>query len=720
MHQALTRFALLFALLLASAASAVAQDQPRPYRLQSIPMKERVLWGAELREPEGKGLAFGGQDQRADDGRPHTRLLVAGEWQAIHEELREKNPLQPSHAAAWKLRSNVKDALARARHVYFEGLPLAGQMMMIREQIAPQLESLKEEIEALAAKLPASHDDPYTAGQAQVAKAHLEKAAGLLPTFDERLTADGLTSRHAAQIQLELAAEALDAEPPPRAMQCGVPHRDARSKNPPANTLVYDAKTNLYLLFGGDHLDYLTNDTWVFDPAKRRWEQRHPKLAPPPRANHQLTAKGDGTVRMTGGYVYASNTDYVGGQYLDIGDGDWVYLIEKNQWQPAEGNEHELVAADARVYRTGPFHPQYFLEGEAPDAATFQAWLKEIPANQWVAVNPKQRPELNRDWGVARIDPDRDVMLRWSGGHSAHGGSDVPHFHFAAGRWELPIPVEFPLGQLYDNTEYPSGFNFNLRPWVTGHTYQNYDYDPPSKTMVFTGQERDFFIYDPAIGDWVAKAEKPQAMQYNSCFYTLTLAATPHGAMCWDQNGRVHRYDHKSRSWAALELTRDKLPGAYVDNSSIVYDSQRDRLLVINTLGYGKPFDGQVWAVDMKTSEVKKLSPAGMELADRIAKIDKSCYDPDNDLLLVGSFLKNEPGHTPTPAYDCAKNRWVLLDLAYEVEKNNSYTRRRFPNDRSDALMHDAKRKLIWGCDTNGQVYVLRLVAADANVRPLK
>jgi hypothetical protein len=122
----------------------------------------------------------------------------------------------------------------------------------------------------------------------------------------------------------------------------------------------------------------------------------------------------------------------------------------------------------------------------------------------------------------------------------------------------------------------------------------------------------------------------------------------------------------------------------------------------------------------MKTSEVKKLSPAGMELADRIAKIDKSCYDPDNDLLLVGSFLKNEPGYTPTPAYDCAKNRWVLLDLAYEVEKNNSYTRRRFPNDRSDALMHDAKRKLIWGCDTNGQVYVLRLVAAEADVRPIE
>jgi hypothetical protein len=190
--------------------------------------------------------------------------------------------------------------------------------------------------------------------------------------------------------------------------------------------------------------------------------------------------------------------------------------------------------------------------------------------------------------------------------------------------------------------------------------------------------------------------------------------------MCWDQNGRVHRYEHKSRSWVELELTGDKLPGAYVDNSSIVYDSKRDRLLVVNTLGYEKPFDGHVWAVDLKTSEVKGLKPAGMELADQFAKIDKSCYDPVNDLLLLVSHMKDAGGHTPKTDYDAAKNSWVLLDIAYEVQKDGEYTRRKFPNERSDALMFDAKRKLIWGCDTNGQVYVLRLDAAKANIRALE
>jgi hypothetical protein len=32
-----------------------------------------------------------------------------------------------------------------------------------------------------------------------------------------------------------------------------------------------------------------------------------------------------------------------------------------------------------------------------------------------------------------------------------------------------------------------------------------------------------------------------------------------------------------------------------------------------------------------------------------------------------------------------------------------------FPHRRSDGLMFDVRRKLIWGTDANSQVYVLRL-----------
>ena len=52
---------------------------------------------------------------------------------------------------------------------------------------------------------------------------------------------------------------------------------------------------------------------------------------------------------------------------------------------------------------------------------------------------------------------------------------------------------------------------------------------------------------------------------------------------------------------------------------------------------------------------------------------------------------------------------WVMLDIKYATGERFGNTTRAFPHSRSDGLMYDARRKLIWGTDTNSQVYVLRL-----------
>ena len=681
-----------------------AQQPQRPYRLNDVDLKQRVIWGAECLQPEGRGLAFGGQDQDSEDGRPHTRLLENGKWVAIHRELREKNPLQKMHGRVVETRRFAKDLLAKCRFVFFRGLPADAEASQVQQAVHPGLTRLKGSLSELDAALAEATGDDHQLVQLRFARQQLKKARELLPEIQHAVNQETLQKLLQVQVQLELAAESLDAEPPARAMNCGTARLSGKQTGPAGDTLVFDVESGQYVLFGGDHLDYLTNDTWVFDPERRRWFQRHPEGAPPPRANHRLIAAGDGTIRLSGGYTYSSNTDYLGGQYLDLNDGEWVYDVAKNEWSGGE-----LVPPTRRVYRSGPFHPQFYFRGSKPDAAAFEKWLKEIPANEWVPTNPPHRPRLNRDWGTARIDPHRDMILRWSGGHSAHGGTDVLHFHFSTNRWELPIPVEFPLGQLYSNTSYPNGFNFNRRPWMTGHTYQNYDYDLPSRKMIKAGRPRHHYIYDPDIGDWTGRGTKPKAMQYNSCFYTLTLTSTPRGVVCWDRNGRVHRYGHESNSWHELELTGDDLPGAYVDNSSIAYDSKRDRVLMINTLGYRKPFDGQVWSLDLKTNVAKALSPEGREEAVNFANVDKCCYEAKNDLLLLGTFLKDSGDHTPTPAFDCAANRWVKLDIGYSTGKRSGRTTRSFPHRRSDGLMFDQKRQLIWGTDTNSQVYVLRL-----------
>ena len=83
-------------------------------------------------------------------------------------------------------------------------------------------------------------------------------------------------------------------------------------------------------------------------------------------------------------------------------------------------------------------------------------------------------------------------------------------YHFATNRWELPFPIEFPLGQCYSNTSYPTGWNFNRRPWVSGHTYKSFGYDPTGKLMVFTGHNPWSYLFDPQVGDWVGRSKKPR------------------------------------------------------------------------------------------------------------------------------------------------------------------------------------------------------------------
>ena len=648
----------------------LAQAQEKKYRLPSTDLKQQVIWGSTLEVPNGPSLAFGGQDQKAEDGNPHTRIKVDGEWKAIHEELRKNNPLQPLHDRCRALRDRQKDLIARMRTRFFEG----------EVGVVPVEMELVKEFAALRAELP---EGP--------AKEWVARAQGLT----EELGSDPADVKVWGQIRLmrqvqdylELAAEFLDAEPAPRAL----------------SPIAYDPWTRLFVIFGGDHLDYLTNDTWVFNPEKRVWSLRRPPQAPPPRANHQLKAD-DGKVVLTGGYTYTSNTDYVGGQYRDHNDGEWTYDLVKNQWTgPAAG-----VSPESKTYRTGRLHPDHYLAHPWPKVQELK-----LANNTWVKMNPPQLPALNRDWGTAVLDPDRDLILRWSGGHSAHGGTDVLQYHIKTNRWELCYPVEFPLGQLYTNTEYPEGVNFNRRPWVTGHTYQNYGYDPNLKKMLFTGRRDDCHVYDPTVGDWTGRFAKPKPMVYGDCFYTLTLTPTPGGLVCWTKDGKLFRFEGKE--WVEKPLTGAKLPGSVVDNSTVVYDSNRERLIFARKpYGDKTPFTGELHEVSVKSWVVAPISPAGKESAAEIPYLCQIRYDHVNDLFLVGGTLKpGEDGLRRTPAYDPAGNRWISLKITGD-DPNGKNGR-----NVSLGMMYDLKRRVFWAVDTNSQVYVLQLDAKTADPRPL-
>ena len=681
---------ILGALAITSAAAvaappASAPDAPKKPKYFMPPradLKQQIIWGSECETPDGcpiGGLRFGGEDQKADDGAGHTQIKVDGKWMPIVEELRKANPRGGFHIGAKRYAEQIERSLGVDQFAFFES-----NILRPRPDTRPSLEA---EFPAI----PCAVGREDTIVKASWAKVRIGIELRHDDIWYHATDLSQFESAFRSWVLFDQAADLLDAEPAPRAL----------------SPIAYDAKTKLFVIFGGDHLDYMTNDTWVFDPAKKQWRQQHPRSAPPPRANHTLTATGDGEVKLSGGMTH-NNIDiwYMGPLYQLVDDGDWVYDIAADTWTSESGAKS--ADDNIRAYRGLNFVPEAFMKGDKPDAAANEAKLKELPVNTWVAMKPPVKPAVNRDWGTAVIDPDHDVMLRWSGGHCAHGGSDVPMYHFATNRWELPFPVEFPLGQCYTNTEYPEGVNFNRRPWVTGHTYKSYDYDPTSKQMVFVGRATDFFAFDPAVGDWISRSAKPRAMSYGGGFYDLLCKRTADGVVCWTKEGSLFRYDGKAKQWSELALTGEKIPGSTVDSAGIDYDAKRDRVLLFPA-AYGKQNIGQVFAIDLKENKASKLDPAGMDLlAGKIGFLRETCYHADADLVVCGSNIVQPDGGFLTPAFDCAANTWKLLKLdgvnpAGKTGRNVSM-----------GFMYDAKRRLIWSVDTGGEIYVLRLDAAKA------
>lgn len=689
----------VFALSASHAIRADDASKIHPYRLPSVDIKQPVIWGSTCESPDGVALSFGGEDQTADDGIAHTRLGVNGQWTDLHDAFRDE-PRGKARGVYLSFRDRQKALLTRARTLYFsgsgKGQKAASELGSAEMSLARDFEQLKKNLadESQTKELADAIDALKDLPDKLEPRAELKEIGTSL--MKDGVTPDALSRMRAIQVCLEEMADEVSAEPPARAL----------------SPVVYEPQSKLFVLFGGDHCDYLTNDTWVFDPRLRKWSLRHPATAPPPRANHLLKAAGDGKLILTGGYTYFSNTDYMGGQYIDLNDGEWTYDVAANTWTGGGKAVHPAT----RTYRTGPFLPEHFYDAPTPDSAGFQARLKSLPANVWTKTNPPQLPKLNRDWGSAVIDPDRDLILRFSGGHCAHGGTDVIQYHLATNRWELCYPVEFPLGQLYDNTQYPGGFNFNHRPWVSGHTYQNYGIDPILKKMIFLGHSPWGYVYDPDLGDWTDRHALPKQMDYSSSMYTLTTTATPAGLVCWTEPGDVLRFDAGVKEWKPLHLNGENLPGAVVDNSTVVYDSRRDRLLFARKpYGGEKRYDGEICSLDLKTLSVEHLSPAGKEAAAAISYLCQLRYDPADDLLLAGCTLPPGPdGLRRTPAYDCATNKWVSLKITGDDPSG--------PEGRnvSLGLMYDSTRHLFWAVDTDSRIFVLRLDRASADQKDLQ
>lgn len=530
---------------------------------------------------------------------------------------------------------------------------------------------------------------------------------------------------------------------------------------PPARAnsrLVYDPDNRKVVLFAGDGLDRLLADTWVYDTAKGTWEERKPALCPTPRAGHALfwlpKAK---KVLLLGGYTYTSTISYVAPLYQPLPLEAWTYDVAANRWDfvarwekaaaapvgpanfftsAAVDEDEKVLLLDARnqawscsidgskpdaasakkfggksgdvVRRTGPHDPRWYTEGTpATNVPQVAARLKELKANQWTILPTPKRPGPNMDWGSAVFDTANDRILRFSGGHSAYSGTAPQVYEIKTDRYSIPFAPEYPIEYVYSNDQVNGEWSFKGNPWMTGHTYKSTGYDPNLKALVFAPHEYTYF-FDSETGKW---SRSPAKNPYRANFYTVTVCATPEGAVVW-ADGRsggagLWRLDAKSLTWKQLPL-RGQLPEKSADRHGMAYDSKRGRLLMFSNVGKRK---GDVSAYDLKSGEAKWLEPAGAEQA--LASCRETIYLPDEDVVLIGGRVKD--GDWLWLCYDCAKNAWAGMELGGEdpIGKAGAF-------NNSMGLMYDPARKLIWAVGQNSHVHVLRLDRKAVKMKYLK
>jgi hypothetical protein len=548
----------------------------------------------------------------------------------------------------------------------------------------------------------------------------------------------------------------LAVEPPPRALA----------------PMVFDPASGKIVLFGGDRLDQLYADTWLYDTKTRTWTEAKPARSPSPRFGHALLVLPKSKkIVLIGGKQYSSSTDYCAALYRPLPFDVWTYDVGRNEWsllqriekggppQPpteaacaavadddtvlflgdgtekgsrhsawinrldattsdTEGTAKHAVAAGTLGFRSGSFDPDWYTNDvPQPDPVATAAVLKNLTPNQWLALQCPKWPENRQGggWSTVALDTDRNQILHMGGGHSSYFGNDMAHYDIVNGRWSIACRPQFALEYNYDLNG-PGLWAFNGAPWGN-HNYQAYEYDPTLHRVVYIKGGMTM-LYDPVTRTWPF-AERFSELPFVPSKYINYLCATPAGVICWTQTKESQSKTglwriEGGKKWTPLQTTGEPLPNTVCDSSTVTYDTKRDRLVFTTSIGTNGPH-GQVWACDLKSGEVKKLNPAGMEAirGGRFAR--ESVYLPKGDLVMFGFLLPG--GNASVPFYDCQANRWLGAEMP-----GAEFMNRGKPGSSVDlGLAYDAGRDVVWGvlCSLRSKG-ALNAVRVDPSTLPIK
>jgi hypothetical protein len=344
--------------------------------LPPAPELEGLSWQALACDPAGKRLVLVGSDKKADNlGWLRTLVfdIPTGKWQRLDVS---DDRVQKEHEELVAAREALIDLGGRIRLAWYRDPKGTGS--------EAERANLQERGAALKKHAPMQ---PFAAD-----------VDALTAMLTGKKTLEALKSARALQRKLEERSETQYSVPCSR-------------RNSP---LVFDAKNRLFVLFGGDHEDYLMNDTWVLDLDRKAWRRARPDPSPTPRAGHALVfLPGCGKIALYEGYIQSNSTDYAAAPYRPLDPLQlWLYDVRADHWDlagtwplPGKGD----TASVAPVGHFYGYSAQYFsppaLAADATDTLVLAGadtnglwpWGWNRPSTTWtLRVDPAKVDEAGR------------------------------------------------------------------------------------------------------------------------------------------------------------------------------------------------------------------------------------------------------------------------------------------------------------------------------------
>ncbi len=572
-----------------------------------------LSWQAMACDTAGKRLVVVGSDKKAGNiGWTRTVLydIAAGKWSPL--ALPDAKVVK-AHKELVAATEATIDLVGRTRLAWYRDPAGVGT--------AAELEALAERAAKLGA-LP----------QMGAFKADVEKVAGLIKS---KKTLEALRAARAMQRKLEDAAFKQYPVPPSR-------------RNSP---LVCDAGNKACVLFGGDHEDYLMNDTWVLDLAGKSWRRAGPDKAPAPRGGHALAyLPRSGRIALYEGYQQTSSGDYGAIGYWPRSPRElWLYDVKAGRWDLA-GSWPLPKGADASTpapcgffygYAAQCFSPPA-LAADAGDrlvlaAHTSTAWFwrwKKQPAQTWVMqVDPARCDAAGRDKLGAAPNSRRYRVRSFVASYCEVEATPKPTNldKLPANRWvQLPAPPRNPCRgcrQRDWGTYVWDSDREQILVWGGGHCVRSGSvvahYSPASGRMVEGYNVDEPYGANGGGGFDSSVMNRPWISTHNYNHY----AYDPKCKLMVTTRGYL--YDPERMDWLRTEPM--KRPFTFRWGSTLAETTPHGAVAWAQKAGGG---GFGLWLFD-RDKGWTDLKPAG-KLRGLYCDSEGACYDSKRDRLLMG------------------------------------------------------------------------------------